>query len=306
MQFGVHLPTYWTDYGTSTMRVTIEEAAKAAEALGYAAVWANDSVMVPAGFRYQGHITDTFQVIEPLITLASLIHLVPRIKLGTHVLVLPQRDAIIVAKQVAALSLLAQNRLILGVGVGWRAEEFKLLSADFERRGAVADEALEVMRTLWREPVASFHGQFYDFADALFLPKPDEGGPPIWVGGLSPAAIRRTARIGDGWLPWGPALDEFKAGVASLRTLTQGRLCPLLAATVNLRIDNPGQPAGPTKSSHIPITCAGGPDEIAHYLDQYRQAGLEYALCGFNAESVNDLLRQMHIFAEQVAPRFAE
>ncbi len=94
--------------------------------------------------------------------------------------------------------------------------------------------------------------------------------------------------------------------MASLRELTKGRQCPLLAATVNLRIDNPGKPAGPTKSDQIQITCAGGPDAIAHYLDQYRQAGLEYALCGFNAESVDDLLRQMRIFAEQIAPQFAE
>ena len=226
--------------------------------------------------------------------------------LGTHVVVLPQRNAIIVAKQVAALDLLSESRLILGVGVGWRAEEFKLLNADFEHRGALADESIEVMRTLWREPVASFHGQFYDFSDALFLPKPVGGSLPIWVGGLTAPAIRRAARVGDAWIPWGPGLDEFKAGVASLRELTQGRRCPMLAATVNLRIDNPGKPAGPTKSDQIPITCAGSPDAIAHYLDQYRQAGLEYTLCGFNAESVDDLLRQMRIFAEQIAPQFAE
>jgi probable F420-dependent oxidoreductase len=306
MQFGAHLPTYWNDYGTSNMRSAIEEGAKAAEALGYDAVWANDSVMVPVGFRYQGQVVDNFGVIEPLITLASLVHLVPRIKLGTHVLVLPQRDAIIVAKQVAALDLLSESRLIFGVGVGWRAEEFKLLNADFERRGAVADEAIEVMRTLWRDPVASFHGQFYDFSDALFLPKPAGDGPPLWVGGNTAAAIHRAARIGDAWIPWGPKLDEFKAGVASLRELTAGRRCPMIAATLNLRIDNPGKPTGPTKSDQIPITCPGSPDAIVQYLDQYRQAGLEYALCGFNAESLDDLLRQMRIFAEQVAPQFAE
>ena len=305
MQFGVHLPTYWTDYGTSNMRVAIEEAAKAAEALDYATLWANDTVIVPSNFRFQGHDVDNLQVIEPLITLATLIHLVPRIKLGTHVLVLPQRNAIIVAKQVAALNLLSENRLILGVGVGWRAEEFKLLNADFEHRGAVADEAIEVMRTLWRDPVASFHGQFYDFSDAEFLPKPVGDGPPIWVGGNTAAAIRRTTRIGDAWIPFGPGLAEFKTGVASLRELTRGRRCPMFAATMNLRIDTPSGPAGPTKSSHLPINCAGSPDKISDYLEQYRQAGLEYMLCLFESEGVNDLLRQMHTFAEHIAPQFA-
>ena len=132
------------------------------------------------------------------------------------------------AKQVAALDLLSESRLILGVGVGWRAEEFKILNADFEHRGAVADEAIEVMHTLWRDPVASFHGQFYDFSEVSFWPKPVGGGPPIWVGGHTEAALRRTARSGDAWVVCGLGLDEFKAGVASLRELTRGRRCQWL------------------------------------------------------------------------------
>ena len=153
MRFGVYLPTYWADYGTSNIRVALEEAAKTAEALGYAAIWVDDVVVVPSDHDSLDH------VIEPLVTLATLVHLVPNIKLGISVLVLPQRNAIIVAKQVAALDLLSESRLILGVGVGWRAEEFKILNADFEHRGVVADEAIEVMHTLWRDPVAGFHGQ---------------------------------------------------------------------------------------------------------------------------------------------------
>ena len=306
MQFAAQLPTFWTDFGTSNMRVAIEETAKAAEALGYTAVWANDTVIVPSNFRHQGHELDNYQVIEPLVTLSTLVHLVPNIKLGVSVLVLPQRNAIIVAKQAAALDLLSESRLILGVGSGWRAEEFKMLNADFVRRGAVTDEAIEVMRTLWRDPVASFHGQFYDFTDAWFDPKPVGDGPPIWVGGNTAAAIRRVARVGDAWIPWGPELDEFKAGVASLLELTTGRKRPLIAAEMNFRINRPGTPAGSTKSRHIPICCAGSPDKISDYLEQYRQAGLEYVLCLFESEGVDDLLRQMHIFAEHIAPQFAE
>src|SRR5688500_11678182 len=97
MQFAAHLPTYWADYGQSSVGVAVEAAAKAAEALGYRGVWANDHVLAPAGQAGMGYI------IEPLITLASLIHLVPGLQLGTSVLVLPQRHAVLVAKQVAAL-----------------------------------------------------------------------------------------------------------------------------------------------------------------------------------------------------------
>lgn len=302
MQFGVHLPTFWSDYGTSNVHVAIAEAAKAAEALGYTSLWANDVVIVRAGI---GH--DQFHVIEPLITLASLIHLVPRIKLGTHVIVLPQRNAFLLAKQIAALDLLSEGRLILGVGIGWRTDEFELLNADFEHRGAVADETIDVLRTLWREPVASFHGRFHDFTDALFLPKPQRESPPIWVGGNTPAAIRRTARLGDGWLPYAPSLDEFRSGVELLHELTVGRKPPAIAATINLRISRAGEPPViQTKSNWQKVNIAGSPDAITQYVEQFRQAGLEYALCAFESEGVDDLLRQMRVFAEQIAPHFAE
>src|SRR5262245_48055301 len=111
MRFGVHLPTYWDDYGSSPIHVAIEEAAKVAEALGYEGVWANDKVINPAA-ALRGTV-EAGQVIEPLITLATLVHLVPRLRLGSHVLILPQRHTILVAKQVAALQLLSQGRLIL-------------------------------------------------------------------------------------------------------------------------------------------------------------------------------------------------
>src|SRR5256714_208454 len=186
MRVGAFLPTYWTDYGTTTVREAVEEAARAAEALGYASVWANDHVIAPAHQAGVGHI------IEPLMTLASLIHLVPRLQLGTSALVLPQRHAVVVAKQVAALDVLSGGRFILGVGVGWLEEEFGFLNADFARRGAVTDEAIRAMRALWSEPVASFHGRFYAFSDAVFFPKPRSGGVPVWVCGNTRPAIRRA------------------------------------------------------------------------------------------------------------------
>jgi probable F420-dependent oxidoreductase len=302
MQFGVHLPTFWSDYGSSNLHVAIAEAAKAGEALGYASLWANDVIIVRSGI---GH--DHFHVTEPLITLASLIHLVPRIKLGTHVIVLPQRDAFLLAKQVAALELLSEGRLILGVGIGWRRDEFELLNADYEHRGAMADETIDVMRALWRDPVASFHGRFYDFSDALFLPKPTRDAPPIWIGGNTAAAVRRTARLGDGWLPYAPSYDVFRSGVELLRQLTEGRQTPTIAATINLRISRPNEPAAiQTKSAWQVVNIAGSPDVITQYLDQFRQVGLEVALCAFESEGVDDLLRQMRIFAEEIAPHFVE
>ncbi|MDQ3513690.1 MAG: TIGR03619 family F420-dependent LLM class oxidoreductase [Chloroflexota bacterium] len=305
MRFGAFLPTFWDDYGATPIHVAIAEAATAAEALGYEGVWANDAVIKPAAAR-RGTLVGG-QVIEPLVTLASLVHLVPRLTLGTSVLVLPQRDPILVAKQAAALDLLSGHRLILGVGIGHRAEEFALLGADFSHRSAVTDEAIEIMQLLWREPVARYHGRFHRFDAASMEPPPPDGGPPIWIGGHTPAAIRRVARYGSGWLPMVLDLDAFQSGVAALGDLTRGQRCPTIAHAFYVRIQRPDEPTVVRSTTPwMPESFAGSPDAVAEHIEAYRRASLEYALCVFESEDLDDLLRQMRIFAERVAPRFAD
>jgi probable F420-dependent oxidoreductase len=302
MRFGVHLPTYWDDYDGSDVRIAVNEAAAAADALGYDSVWANDMVVLPAAKVPAG------SVIEPLITLASLVHRTPRLRLGTAVLVLPQRHAVLVAKQAAALDLLSGGRLLLGVGAGHRPEEFALLGADFAHRGAVTDEAIEVMRALWREPAAAYQGRFHRLAPARMLPKPPRGGPPIWVGGNSPRAVRRAVRYGDAWLPYFISLDDFRARVADLRALTRGGRRPMIAKEFHLRLTRPGESAEAAAPTTYPArpTVAGSPDVVVHHLEGFRQAGMEYAVCAFASEGVDDLLRQLRLFAEEVVPRFPD
>jgi probable F420-dependent oxidoreductase len=303
MQFGAFLPTYWDDYGASPINVAINEAATAAEALSYDGVWANDLVVNPAA-AVRGTV-EGGQVIEPLVTLASLVHLVPRLKLGTAVLILPQRHPILVAKQAAALHLLSGGRLVLGVGTGWRAEEFALLGADFANRAATTDEAIEVLQALWREPVASYHGRFHRLDAARLEPRPPGGGPPIWVAGNAPGGIRRAARYGSGWLPYCMELAAFQAGVATLRDLTRGRGCPTIANMFYFRIEKPDEPATVRSTSPwVEGRFAGSADAVAEHLEQYRRAGLEYALCSFESEGLDDLLRQLRLFSERVAPQF--
>lgn len=259
MRFGAFLPTYWDDYGAGPLHVAIEEAATAAEALGFDAVWANDEVIHPATAR-RGTV-EGGQVIEPLVTLASLVHLVPHLKFGTAVLVLPQRNPILVAKQAAALDLLSQHRLILGVGIGWRAEEFEILGADFAHRAAVTDEAIEVMQTLWRESTACYHGRFHHFDEVSMPPHPTDGGPPIWIGGNTAGAIQRAARYGSGWLPFEMDLDAFRSGVTSLRDLTRERRCPTIGKMFYLRIEKPDEPAAlQSTTPWVPERFAGDPD----------------------------------------------
>jgi probable F420-dependent oxidoreductase len=128
-----------------------------------------------------------------------------KLRLVTSVLVLPYRNPVLTAKMVASLDVLSNGRVTLGVGVGWLKEEFEALdSPDFDKRGTVSDEWLAIFKNLWRRSPASFKGRFYSYDDIRCEPFPlQKPHPPIWVGGHSPAALRRTARYGDGWHPVG-------------------------------------------------------------------------------------------------------
>jgi alkanesulfonate monooxygenase SsuD/methylene tetrahydromethanopterin reductase-like flavin-dependent oxidoreductase (luciferase family) len=166
-----------------------------------------------------------------------------------------------------------------------------MLNADFARRGAVGDEAIEVLRTLWREPAASYAGELYHLEEAVFYPKPLRGTVPIWIGGNSPAAMRRAARYGEAWSPYGIGLEAFQAGVAALRAEMQGRALPLLAAHLMLHL-------GPAPRGHV----HGTPEQVVQVLSQYQQAGLSYLICGFEADSLDGFLGQVQRFAEAVMP----
>ncbi len=235
-KFGIFLPTFWSDYGRRSTTQAMQEVAREAEELGFDALWACDHIVNSE--RHAG----SARCLEPLILMAFLVQQFPRLHFGTDVLVLPQRNAILVAKQAATLSVLSEGRFILGIGAGWSEDEFRYLGADFKRRGAHTNEAIALMKVLWRQTPTSFEGGFYNFKDAWFYPHPEGDGPPIWVGGSSPAALRRAARYGDAWMPfWGKwesfthDLSKFRGQVQQLRTSESGQTLKI-AANVPLRI----------------------------------------------------------------------
>ncbi|TFH24753.1 MAG: LLM class F420-dependent oxidoreductase [Myxococcales bacterium] len=148
---------------------------------------------------------------DPLIWLSHVAAATTRIRLATGVLILPQRNPLILAKELASLDRLSGGRVELGIGVGWVREEAEAVGSDFGSRGKRADEYVNVMRTLWREPVASFDGAYVKFDRMVSAPRPvQEGGVPIVVGGHSPAAARRAGRLGDGFFPLGVMPNRMK------------------------------------------------------------------------------------------------
>jgi probable F420-dependent oxidoreductase len=187
------------------------ELAQAAEAAGFDSIWTVEHVVVPHGYqsRYpysesgrMGSGLEDFPIPDPLIWLAYVASATRTIKLGTAIVILPQRNPVITAKAVATLDHLAGGRrVLLGIGVGWLAEEFATLGVPFEDRGPRTDEYVAAMRVLWSQERASFKGTYVSFTDVFCRPMPVERRIPIIVGGDTKAAARRAGRLGDGYFP---------------------------------------------------------------------------------------------------------
>jgi probable F420-dependent oxidoreductase len=176
---------------------------QAIERIGYDEIDMFDHVVMgyPIEGRNRGPYPADMPILEALATLAFCAAITERIGLGTEVLVLPQRQPALVAKQISTIDTLSGGRVRLGVGVGWQESEFEALGADFSHRGRVMDEAIRLLRVCWREKQIDFPGRYIKAEAIAMEPKPPRaGGPPIWVGGGSPAALKRAGTLGDGWL----------------------------------------------------------------------------------------------------------
>jgi probable F420-dependent oxidoreductase len=163
---------------------------------------------------------------DPIVAMTWLAAATTTIEVGTNILILPQRNPVVLAKAVATLDSLSYGRVALGVGLGWAKEESDAVGADFASRGKRMDEAIAAMRRLWEDGASTFSGDFYSFRDAYCYPKPARPeGVPILIGGESRSALRRVARLGDGWLPYNLPVGEAAAAIADLKKMTedQGR-----------------------------------------------------------------------------------
>ncbi len=186
------------------------ELLQAAEEAGFESAWTVEHTVVPEGYesaypyspdgKMAGGKSD-IPLPDPLIWLSYAAAATSRIKLGTAILILPQHNPVITAKQVATLDHLSGGRVLLGIGVGWLREEFEAIGASFDDRGARTDEYVAAMRELWSAERPSFHGEFVRFDGAHCRPRPVNGAVPIIVGGHSRAAARRAGRLGDGFFP---------------------------------------------------------------------------------------------------------
>lgn len=215
--------------GTATTAPVISASARAAEDAGFTAFWFSEHVVtfdayLESNHPYPGDPNQPY--VEPVVAMAWAAATTSTIELGSNVIILPQRNPLILAKQISSLDALSGGRIAMAVGTGWAKEEFDAIGADWSGRGNRTDEHIEAMRALWSQELASYSGDTVDFRNARMSPKPARaGGVPILIGGESDRALRRVARLGDGWYPLGLPLDAISGRVAKLRQLTteQGR-----------------------------------------------------------------------------------
>ena len=199
MKLSVEFPSVAYREGPEAVR----RLAQALERIGYDHLDIFDHVVM--GFPIEGRAPGPYHaampILEALVTVGYLAAATSRVTLGTEVLVLPQREPTLVAKQVSTLDTLSGGRMRLGVGVGWQESEYDALGADFHTRGARMDEAIALLRTYWSDAQVTFAGRHYRATAMGMEPKPPQGRRlPIWIGGASEAALRRAGRLGDGWL----------------------------------------------------------------------------------------------------------
>lgn len=276
MRFGFVLPNLLSPVPNST---ALKTSARLAESVGFDSIWATDHILMPEEHPRYGEGT------EALVTLAWLAAVTQRVALGLSVLVLPMRNPIIAAKQIASIIHLSGREMIVGVGVGWNDKEYGYLNANFKRRGKLIDEYIAIMQTLWTQEKPAHEGA-YTFSGATFSPRP-KAAPPIWVGGESDAAIQRAARVGAGYHPnYRDSVEQYAAAVQRIRELSSGR--PI------------------TMSVRITFDMRQGAAAVADQLGRLREAGLEYPAVGFKHETLSDLVSQIESFGRDVIPQMRE
>ncbi len=321
MKYGFILPNRGL-LGTPENTVTI---AQRAEEMGYDSLFKGDHIVVPRsiGSPYPYTPTGEFpgsntgEAQEMLAVLSFLAGQTSRIRLVTSVIIVPHRNPLVAAKALATLDVLSKGRLVVGIGAGWMREEFEALGLPpFEERGAVTDEYVRAFKELWTSETPTFKGKYCQFSDITFVPKPvQKPHPPIWVGGESPRALRRTAELADGWYPLGanpnfPLEEPEQLAAAIGRLASYARKAGRDPSEIEIihwvpRYDLKGSGEAPSGNGRPPFT--GSADQIASDVRRYAEMGVSRLVVDFFRArgdiGLEEGLQSMEDMATRVWPR---
>lgn len=240
---------------------------------------------------------------ESMTAVSYLAGATTRARVYASVMVAPYRHPLLIAKQLSSLDFLSGGRAILGVGIGHLAKEFEVLGVPREKRGQMTDEYLAAIRALWTEESPSFSGEFVSFDDVVFEPRPDPGAIPIWVGGNSPAAIRRAARFGDGWVPWQITPADLPAALDQLFSHPEFAgeaegFDVVMPGTIIQREEGTQRELGET-------VIPDGPDQWIDVVGANRDGGATMTSVGLTAPTYEGYLDKLSEFGERVIGAFA-
>ena len=310
MKFGFYLPTR----GPSATPAGLTELVVRAEALGFDSVVIADHVIFPVNVKskYPYTVDGSFpghgDFLEELSMMAYIAAKTERLRLITSVMIVPHRNPVVTAKSLATIDFLSKGRVTVGVGVGWMREEFEALdTAPFDRRGAVTDEYLRIFKTLWTQDPASYDGEFYSFAPIRCLPHPiQKPHPPIWIGGHSRPALRRVARLGDGWHPVGanpaaPLLPaQFASLVDELRQLMEKEGRDFDALDISFKAPLYDTALEMEEAGRRPFS--GQPEEVVADIAAYEALGVSEFIFDFRAPDLGESLERMDYFSKEIMP----
>jgi probable F420-dependent oxidoreductase len=308
VHYGFYLPTR----GACATPEAIETFLERGEALGFDSVMVADHVAFPTTIKskYPYTVSGVFpgqgDALEQLTLVTFAAAKTRRLRLVTSVMIVPYRNPVVTAKALATIDVLSKGRLTVGVGVGWLREEFEALAApDFDRRGAVTDEYIRIYKALWTKSPASFTGNFYRFDELRSEPLPvQQPHPPLWIGGHSKPALRRAARLGDGWHPVGanPAVplrpEELRESLDELFRLTEAAGRDPKALTISFKApvyDTTLAAAGETRRPF-----SGSTDEIMDDIATYAGLGVSELIFDFRSERLPESIERMERFAATV------
>ena len=271
MRIGVTLPQ--TEMGTDP--IAIRDFAQAVESLGYDHIQSLDHVLgANAASRpgWQGPYDHNDVIHEPFVLFGYLAAVTERVELVTSIIILPQRQTALVAKQAAEVDVLSRGRLRLGIGTGWNDVEYEALGENFHDRGRRSEEQIEVMRALWTQRLVNYEGRWHTITDAGIKPLPVQRPIPIWFGGGAEPVLRRIARMGDGWFPQFRPDEGGRAILGRLRTYTReaGR------DPADIGINGSVQLAGRTPDEWIENASAWKDLGVTHLSVSTRGGGLSF------------------------------
>ncbi|MCH8886487.1 MAG: TIGR03619 family F420-dependent LLM class oxidoreductase [SAR324 cluster bacterium] len=309
MKFGISL----FNRGPLARPAHLTAQARRAEALGFDTIAISDHIVIPkvktGNYPYHPEgefpLEMSYDYFEPLATLMYILGATSSIKLGTSVLVVPYRNPILVAKMTASVDALSGGRIFLGVGTGWWREEFEALGIGdhFEDRGARTDEYIRIFRNLWSEENPQFNGKFYQYGNIEFSPKPaQKPGIPIWIGGHTKRALRRTAELGDVWHPIGlrPPAGLDPGELARKRD-------ELFAMTEKAGRD----PASIQIAFRAPLVFSdkernplvGSADQIVEDIKTYEAHGVDHLTCDFMVTSFDQAMDNLERVGKEILPQ---